>query len=129
MKTSMIGTGYVGLVSGTCFSEMGIITSCLDIDSKGKDNLKQGIMPFWEPGLKQIVKRKLGDRISYTNVSHQVLDDADAIFLVDEWKEFRVLNFPIFDRMKTKIIFDGRNIYDHDELRDNGFLYYGIGRK
>ncbi len=82
MKISMIGTGYVGLVSGTCFSEMGIITSCLDIDSRKIENLKKGIMPIWEPGLEQMVKRNYEKgRLSFTNDMAESIADAQACFI------------------------------------------------
>ncbi len=82
MKISIIGTGYVGLVSGTCFSEMGIITSCLDIDMEKIENLKKGIMPIWEPGLEQMVKRNYEKgRLSFTNNMAESISDAQACFI------------------------------------------------
>lgn len=82
MKISIIGTGYVGLVSGTCFAEMGIITSCLDIDKNKIENLKKGIMPIWEPGLEQMVKRNYEkNRLSFTTDIAESLDGASACFI------------------------------------------------
>ncbi len=82
MKISIIGTGYVGLVSGTCFAEMGVITSCLDIDHAKIDNLKNGIMPIWEPGLEVMVKRNYEKgRISFTTDISESIDDASACFI------------------------------------------------
>jgi UDPglucose 6-dehydrogenase len=82
MKISIIGTGYVGLVSGTCFSEMGIITSCLDIDSEKIEKLNQCIMPIWEPGLEQMVKRNLEkNRLSFTTDLSESIEDAQACFI------------------------------------------------
>jgi len=74
-------------------------------------------------------KRKMGDKIVYCENPYDAVNDADAIFLVTEWTEFRVLNYPELEKMKTKIIFDGRNIYDPNEVRAKGFIYYSIGRK
>lgn len=82
MKISIIGTGYVGLVSGTCFAEMGIQTSCLDVDTKKIENLKKGIMPIWEPGLKEMVTRNYEKaRLSFTTNIFESIESASACFI------------------------------------------------
>ena len=57
MKIVLIGTGYVGQVTGACLSDVGIDVTCVDIDQNKIDGLKNGILPIYEPGLKQIVER------------------------------------------------------------------------
>ena len=74
-------------------------------------------------------KRRIGDIVEYTNDPHEALIDSDALFLVTEWHEFRVINYKVFNKlMNEKVIFDGRNIYDPKEVKENGFKYFGIGR-
>ncbi len=81
MKVSIVGTGYVGLVTGTCFAEVGIDVTCVDIDKKKIDNLNKGIIPIWEPGLEPMVKRNVEkDRLHFTTNLAETLDDCDVIF-------------------------------------------------
>lgn len=72
----------------------------------------------------------LGDTITYTKDAYEACDEADALLLVTEWSEFRIPNWKILAKLlKNKIVFDGRNIYDAEYLKQLGFEYYGIGLK
>ncbi len=82
MYIVMIGTGYVGLVSGTCFSEFGIEVVCIDKDQKKIDMLNDGHVPIHEPGLKTLIERNVAaGRLSFSGDLDQVVGRADAIFL------------------------------------------------
>ena len=82
MKITMIGTGYVGLTTGTCLANLGNEVICLDIDQKRIDNLLKGIMPFYEPGLKEIVELNTKEkRLSFTTDAKKAITDSDVIFI------------------------------------------------
>lgn len=82
MKIAIIGTGYVGLVSGACFAEMGVDVTCVDIDARKIENLQQGIIPIYEPGLKNIVIRNFeADRLHFTTHLPSVLNDVEIVFI------------------------------------------------
>jgi UDPglucose 6-dehydrogenase len=82
MKISVVGTGYVGLVSGTCFSETGVDVVCVDVDQRKIDMLKNGQIPIYEPGLEDIYKRNVEKgRLSFTNSLKDSLADAEAVFI------------------------------------------------
>ncbi len=73
-------------------------------------------------------KRRLGDRVVYCKDMYEAAADADALLLLTEWKEFRVPSFTALGRlMKAKVLIDGRNIYDAEEVAEAGFIYYKIG--
>jgi UDPglucose 6-dehydrogenase len=82
MKIAVVGTGYVGLVTGTCFSEVGIDVTCIDIDQKKIDNLKNGILPIYEPGLEEMVSRNTEkDRLHFSTNLAESIKDADVAFI------------------------------------------------
>lgn len=81
MNIAIVGTGYVGLVSGTCFSDMGINVTCVDVDQSKIDNLKNGIIPIYEPGLEEMVKKNFhAGRLKFETDLTKVLDDVDVVF-------------------------------------------------
>ena len=81
MNIAIVGTGYVGLVSGTCFAEMGAHVTCVDVDAQKIQKLKDGIMPIYEPGLEELVKRNVGfGRLNFTTDLTEVLDDVEVVF-------------------------------------------------
>jgi len=82
MRIAMIGTGYVGLVSGTCFSEFGIQVVCVDKDARKIDLLRQNVMPIYEPGLDELVAANVeAGRLSFTTDLKTAVAEADAVFI------------------------------------------------
>ena len=82
MKIVVIGTGYVGLVTGTCFAEMGIEVICVDIDQKKIENLNNGVIPIFEPGLDSLVLKNVSKgRLSFSTSLASSIKDADVAFI------------------------------------------------
>ena len=82
MRVAMIGTGYVGLVSGTCFSEFGVNVICVDKDAGKIDRLRQGKIPIFEPGLEELVKNNVeGGRLTFTTNLKEAVAGVDAVFI------------------------------------------------
>ncbi len=81
MKIVIVGTGYVGLVTGTCFAEVGLDVTCVDIDKKKIENLKKGISPIYEPGLDEMIERNVNkDRLHFDTDITNCLAEADVVF-------------------------------------------------
>ncbi len=82
MKLSIIGTGYVGLVTGTCFAEVGHQVTCVDNDAAKVDVLQHGGIPIFEPGLDELVKKNVGaGRLSFTTSTAEGVEKSDVIFI------------------------------------------------
>ena len=82
MNISIVGTGYVGLVSGACLAETGAIVNCIDVNQSKIDSLNNGIMPIYEPGLEDLVKRNVQkERLFFKTKLSEVVNESDAIFI------------------------------------------------
>ena len=82
MKIAVVGTGYVGLVTGTCFSEMGVHVTCVDVDERKIEQLKQGIVPIYEPGLETLVRKNMkSGRMRFTTRLEDIINEVDIVFI------------------------------------------------
>lgn len=81
MNIAIVGTGYVGLVTGTCFAELGTNVACIDVNEKKINDLKNGVIPIYEPGLDSLVERNMkAGRLHFHTDLNEVLDDVEVIF-------------------------------------------------
>ena len=81
MDIAIVGSGYVGLVTGACFAEIGVNVTCVDVDTRKIEMLNNGEIPIYEPGLKELVqKNRKAGRLSFTVSLESVLDRAEVIF-------------------------------------------------
>ena len=81
MNIAVVGTGYVGLVTGTCFSEMGVHVTCIDVDEHKIDALNQGMIPIYEPGLETLVRKNMkSGRLRFSTSLKDVINNVDIVF-------------------------------------------------
>ena len=81
MHIVIVGTGYVGLVTGACFAEMGNIVTCVDVDKDKIENLNNGVVPIYEPGLKELIGNNLHKTLFFSTSLEEVISDAEIIFI------------------------------------------------
>ena len=116
MNITIIGTGYVGLVSGACFSEFGFNVTCIDKDKNKIDSLQNGIIPIYEPSLEDLVKKNMiAKRLSFSTSLINVFKDSDAIFIA-----VGTPTNPNSNNADLKYVYDViREIADLIDIKDN----------
>jgi UDPglucose 6-dehydrogenase len=86
-------------------------------------------MEEFKRSMEMTIDGNLTKKIEYSKDRYEALIDADGLILITEWSEFRILNYALLNKlMRERVVFDGRNIYDPVEMKENGINYYGIGR-
>ncbi len=96
------------------------------IDELLKENVS---VAAYDPEAMSNVKKNLGDKIHYGNDAYEILENADFLVIATEWSVFRTPEYSKIEKlMKNKLIFDGRNLYDVEQMKEKGFTYYSVGR-
>lgn len=92
--------------------------------------LAEGVtIKAFDPEAMENVKGIIGDKITYTKGPYEAIKDADAVLIMTEWPQFRTPEFEVMDvLLRNKVIFDGRNLYELDQMKELGYTYYSIGR-
>lgn len=92
--------------------------------------LAEGVtIKAFDPEAMENVKGVIGDKITYTKGPYEAIKDADAVLIMTEWPQFRTPEFEVMDvLLKNKLIFDGRNLYELDQMKELGYTYYSVGR-
>lgn len=88
------------------------------------------VIRAYDPVAMEECERRVGAKIEYASNMYDALSDADALIVVTEWPEFKIPKFTFIEKaLKHKIIFDGRNIYSPEQMKEFGYIYYGVGRQ
>ena len=88
------------------------------------------VVKAFDPEAAENVKDLIGDKITYTSGPYEALKEADALMIMTEWPQFRTPEFEVMEvLLKNKVIFDGRNLYELDQMKELGYTYYSIGRE
>ncbi|TYS69868.1 UDP-glucose/GDP-mannose dehydrogenase family protein [Sutcliffiella horikoshii] len=128
MNICVIGTGYVGLVSGVCFSDIGNKVTCVDIDENKINNLKKGIIPIYEPGLEELVLKNIQEnRLSFTTKLEQALEEADIVLIAvgTPPKENGEADLRFVEAVATSI---GKNLKDYKVIVTKSTVPVGTGK-
>jgi UDPglucose 6-dehydrogenase len=129
MNVCVIGTGYVGLVSGVCFSDIGNKVICVDLDENKINNLKQGIIPIYEPGLQELVEKNAKkERLFFTTNLEEALADADIVFIAvgTPPKENGEADLQFVENVAKSI---GENLKDYKVIVTKSTVPVGTGRR
>ena len=130
MKLTLIGAGYVGLVTGTRFAEVGHQVVCVDNDAAKIKLLQSGGLLIYEPCLEELVKKNVAaGRLAFTTSTTEGVQKSDAIVIATEWDEFKKLDLERARQSLTHpIMFDGRNLFDPADMERLGWIYQSVGR-
>jgi len=141
MNVALIGAGRIELVAAAELADFGLLVQCVDIDETKIDALKTGSVPFHEPGLMELLEKNRTsaaaaaallkhERLSFLDDPYEAASGADALAVLTEWNEFRILGPSELKRaMRGAVLLDASNAFVPEAMAAVGFVYLGRGRR